>query len=1546
MGPAKDSKGSSSKSSPRKSPKKKGVVWTYDEDDESTVDDSSPVKGASPKKKKPPEGTAAKSANNNGDKDANPPKEVEVTSEKTSSSAVKSGEKEKANEEKKNKEGDPPNASSDATATTLKEKEGKKKDVSMKNGEKDKGTEVEANAKDNSKENEMDKDKEQEALMSEGSNGSSGHNKASTKSKGKGNMGPEEPKETKDSVQSGKKKVSTQPNNAKDTNKPTTDAEEKDEFFDARSDDPDDTIANTNKEKRADKDGVIASKDKNGLIAAVSDESPVDSPTDNQRGTSNLPGSGEEIDGNPGSKSIQNEKSSQAADVTDRLSKDKEDSKGSDKKDSESQPEPMVVDPKDSDDEENRPSSTDKDTKGEKDAQEQKIGTHTKNSTQSEDDGKQSAAGGSDDASDSASYKRNKMLQSNDTGSQSSQKRRKLQAHKKTGSQKPTKGKSRLAPVVLSDESGADSDGSMGSKSKKKSGTNSKERASMDDDASARSNKERHKSFQRKSSGSKDNSNDDDSDRKETDEETIERTRDLEVGERVYAEYPENRNYYWGHVESRIKRKKSRFYLYTVMFDDGDLGEDISRSKVESMQQYRNTLGEDSYKEALAIAKKITKPSSKSSKKPPSTKPPPAPPQPPSKASEGFNGLNLHELLEKACGNCLRCKAKDCGDCGSCKANRFGKEKVCCFHKICLEIPEDMKLQPSKHLPPSIAFAFLEPESNPRYEGLVLVTKGGRRYRALESLNWGTEKPDFLKVYTYLGLRTRYMGKETASAAAAVARESQSHSRAAGDSSSDKAVKPYTPHQLMLNRCGKCVNCKREDCGLCVCCKGRDAGGKNCCFQKMCLEINLSLKAQPAVGFPEGWTFAFELVRTDFEHMNGFTLIAPPPTSHKYNSAERAVNHCPVKLAGVDLSLFYQSIGLPGAIVKPSGSGGVAAKRPSITGVSQGRAAKKARVEKSAGLTLRQLHERRCKMCIMCQKPSCNMCESCLHNKNYTRPFKEICLQKMCLEIDTKDKAQPAKYLPEGWTFYYTDPKKLPRVASSEHTGLEGLVLLSPGGRSFSSVETAVPYLGPTITDAAEAARSFYRMVGCHATVQVQDHPLLGKGYKQSWIDVTGNKKVIYGKIVGVENELLLGGIKRFTIEYLDASRALANAGFSQSGVTVPKAQANVDEMTAYGGCLAYNPNVVRAHETPFFFSWLVPEYRHEDFIVDEDDMWTPRLTLQFRGFHLCFTAKKSSIPNAGKGVFVSCTSLMGDSNDVFQLRPGELLDLGVYAPFRREDRKASHVFLLKNFLHGSICEEWNFDTTDDDHLFDITDDATGKLHDIANRHIPAYVNETDGHFTPSVFAGHSPEGCVHYLVGHHRESDEPFTIRADGSETEIFVDYGSRYEDCRIRKHYSRLPAREAADRLVHLEGNEIIEVLEELKTYNASEVTQCIDFMNQHVIIAGRAYTASTVARSLIAAVLFRKKAEGFLHSFDQVIDDAEVCRNGFSQPEMNRAIKKAQKLIRRLFESCNSWANMKQALLSNPLLQSCLEFVLGEKDYEAMSADEFGAFMMGDN
>lgn len=311
------------------------------------------------------------------------------------------------------------------------------------------------------------------------------------------------------------------------------------------------------------------------------------------------------------------------------------------------------------------------------------------------------------------------------------------------------------------------------------------------------------------------------------------------------------------------------------------------------------------------------------------------------------------------------------------------------------------------------------------------------------------------------------------------------------------------------------------------------------------------------------------------------------------------------------------------------------------------------------------------------------------------------------------------------------------------------------------------------------------------------------------------------------------------------------------------------------GGCISLEQQIAGVCESSLMdqvknedeiVNWVVPNWRNEDQVVVANDERLPRLTLIVRGYRLELNVKQSTIPNAGYGVFLKCTSLMkrpgGLPMGPFELKAGELLDLGVYGPLRPSDAKRKAVFLAKDFIFSHKCEEWAFEG-DLGNQIDITDDVTGDIHEEAKSHILAYVNENSNMDRVCVRAEHDAEGSVHYLLGCHHQSQESFYVQVDDdNETEIFVDYLDEYEKVRMRKGYSILPDGEKKDSLLKEIANDDVEYVEGMNSSGAVDVEACVDFLTELVLKEGFG-SGKTVERTFIVAAILQRRAKRFLTS-----------------------------------------------------------------------------------
>ena len=282
---------------------------------------------------------------------------------------------------------------------------------------------------------------------------------------------------------------------------------------------------------------------------------------------------------------------------------------------------------------------------------------------------------------------------------------------------------------------------------------------------------------------------------------------------------------------------------------------------------------------------------------------------------------------------------------------------------------------------------------------------------------------------------------------------------------------------------------------------------------------------------------------------------------------------------------------------------------------------------------------------------------------------------------------------------------------------------------------------------------------------------------------------------------------------------------------SVPSQLENVSEADAWGGYFSFAEATDAdfasrtAEKVPFHHRYIVPTTRYED---RHNSDGLPVLVFYVKGFRLELEARQSDIPNAGLGLWAKCTPLSPQSKKKYlELKTGEVVDLGVYAPLQPQDCKREHISLLKNFVHSWECESWLYDAKMSSFdVFDITDDQTGSLHEIARRNILVYANETDGHETPSIWATHDPEGAVHYNLGHSSEDHEPFRLRANGTPVELKIDYGPKYERVRIRKGYSRLRGEELRLKQQAMLKDDM-DVIRELQDSSACEIRESLEFL-----------------------------------------------------------------------------------------------------------------------
>ena len=394
----------------------------------------------------------------------------------------------------------------------------------------------------------------------------------------------------------------------------------------------------------------------------------------------------------------------------------------------------------------------------------------------------------------------------------------------------------------------------------------------------------------------------------------------------------------------------------------------------------------------------------------------------------------------------------------------------------------------------------------------------------------------------------------------------------------------------------------------------------------------------------------------------------------------------------------------------------------------------------------------------------------------------------MCNRFSLEIKAQEAPGFPPGYRFAFcANENEDEDDDSARHPALQ---ILPPEGNEALSFYDALEDCYDSDAAAKHAAKaSFFRHVGKPLTLG--DHFLVGKEYLNEWVDSNYSKKVLFGKVTSCKRDEFSLHNTQFLVTYNAQSVKLALSVESPCGSRLR----SVDQMSlvwALGGCKSFedkmqvDQGLPKGSNCPDYWSWVVPDRIDHKKLRLPDGSILPEISLVVKGFQVSLTVRTSSVRNAGKGVFVSCLPLRTREDGLQQslrLKSGEIVDLGIYAPLRPADRKHSDVHVIKNYIHLLKCEEWAFETSEPDYEFDITDDRTGELHSLARESLLSYVNERQD--VANIQAEHDPDGNVHYLLGCRSRE---FELVADGSETEVFVNYGPSYEQVRVRKGYSFL--------------------------------------------------------------------------------------------------------------------------------------------------------------
>lgn len=583
---------------------------------------------------------------------------------------------------------------------------------------------------------------------------------------------------------------------------------------------------------------------------------------------------------------------------------------------------------------------------------------------------------------------------------------------------------------------------------------------------------------------------------------------------------------------------------------------------------------------------------------------------------------------------------------------------------------------------------------------------------------------------------------------------------------------------------------------------------------------------------------------------------------------------------------------------------------------------------------------------------------------------------QLCLNIKPELVAEPAVGFPEGYCFFFRkgDKDRFPHV-----------MILSRGGREFT-FEGALRFCH--LDDPDDVSRKFNEYVGLFCDenlphrqnqgsarrphyarrkpallrkgIDIQaefedsesdddnedeftqdsrvttstDDFLIGRKYSFTWTDLRGQKKVVYGKVTECKIENESGEVNSYKVEYNDKSRTLANALQNGCGSAVPEFQW-IEPPMAIGGCVGYDEHTstsadrLIATKLPFYTTWITPDARHE--VVSNG---LPQLTLAVRGYELTFKVKRSTIPNAGNGVFLSCSQMFDDDQLPFELKCGELLDMGSYAPLRIGDRRSEPVMYVKSFIHSARCEEFAFDQKGSTDQLDITDDITGMLHAKAKRSIQAYVNESNEKDDICIWAEHDAEDSVHYLLGHANQSQGAFRLSCDSCEQEVFINYGPLYEKVRVRKGYSFLSEDEQVDILEELRDEDVRDVLE-MGMFSEMEVHKATNFLFLLFTEEPRSKFTDplVIERALLSTAILQRTARRLFVDKDS---DATTC-----QDNLTNTCKMLRKLVFVLLGMLNDEQGELHTLEAGGNFDELLRKIL-ERQYSEEQLSKLGDFL----
>lgn len=368
-------------------------------------------------------------------------------------------------------------------------------------------------------------------------------------------------------------------------------------------------------------------------------------------------------------------------------------------------------------------------------------------------------------------------------------------------------------------------------------------------------------------------------------------------------------------------------------------------------------------------------------------------------------------------------------------------------------------------------------------------------------------------------------------------------------------------------------------------------------------------------------------------------------------------------------------------------------------------------------------------------------------------------------------------------------------------------------------------------------------------------HPLIDAFVLREWLDVSLNKRRLYGQVKSCRKIVQTRKALEFEIEYSDESLKRVKELLPEWRI---EPREFLEEAYTWGYCEAFagRDNFVVPQGTPVW-RWIVP-----DCVVDTPSFPPKRrLVVTQKNIAIDLEVKPSSIPNAGFGLFAKASPLTQTppGQRCCLLKYGEIIDLGVYSPVSHQDRRPNSAVFAKSFIFDGRPEEWVYGEKEVGHVhsYDITDDTTGRLHEQAKRNCLVFANETDGKEQTSVHAQRDPFSHVHYVLGPERESEQ-LSLPFNDEWFELKLDYKEGFEPTRIRQGYSRLP-KGPRRKEVEDTGIKTVEVIED---WSFDEIKAAVAYITNLDLMA---ISLRAKVRTLVVALCLRAQ----LDHFDEVLD-----------------------------------------------------------------------------